>query len=165
MHRNVIEFSSTRDGAGRRLESRQFLPERREKVFDFFSDAHQLESLTPPWLQFCVLTRRPIRIQEGTCIDYQLRLHGVPIRWQSSIEVWEPPHRFVDVQTRGPYRRWRHEHVLEEVAGGTICRDVVDYAVLGGWLVDRFLVRNDVRRIFEFRQCKLNELFARPDGR
>jgi ligand-binding SRPBCC domain-containing protein len=160
MHRNRITFSPSLDGAGHRLESVQFLAERRERVFEFFSDAFQLETLTPPWLRFSVRTPSPIHLQRGTRIDYRLWLHGVPIRWQSRMEVWEPPVRFVDVQTRGPYRRWRHEHVFQEVAGGTICRDVVDYAVPGGWLVDRFFVRGDVRRIFEFRQRKLEEIFG-----
>jgi ligand-binding SRPBCC domain-containing protein len=128
-------------------------------VFDFFSDAFQLETITPPWLQFAVLTLAPIRIEAGTIIDYRLRLRGVPIRWQSRISVWEPPRHFVDEQTRGPYRRWRHQHIFEVVDGGTLCRDIVDYAVPGGWLIDALVVRHDVLKIFSFRQTKLRELF------
>jgi ligand-binding SRPBCC domain-containing protein len=93
-------------------------------------------------------------------IDYRLRLHGIPLRWQSRIEVWDPPHRFVDVQTRGPYRHWRHEHLFEAARGGTICRDIVDYEVPGGWLIERLFVRPDVARIFKFRQRRLEQLFA-----
>ena len=83
----------------------------------------------------------------------------MPIRWQSRIELWEPPIRFTDVQIRGPYRHWHHEHVFEEVSGGTICRDIVEYTVRGGWLVDRIFVRNDILKIFTFRQNKLEEIF------
>jgi ligand-binding SRPBCC domain-containing protein len=129
-------------------------------VFAFFSDAFQLENLTPPWLNFTVQTPGPISIQEGTRIDYRLRLHGVPIGWQSRIDVWRPPEVFVDYQTRGPYRHWRHEHRFEEVAGGTVCRDVVDYSVPGGPLVERWFVRRDLKKIFAFRQRKLVELFG-----
>lgn len=143
-----------------RLEAVQFLPHARERVFEFFADAFQLETITPPWLKFRVLTPAPIRVVPGTLIDYRLRLHGVPIRWRSRITVWEPPFRFVDEQIRGPYRRWHHEHFFEEVAGGTLCRDVVDYAVPGGRLVNALLVGPDVRRIFEYRRNKLRELFA-----
>jgi ligand-binding SRPBCC domain-containing protein len=111
-----------------------------------------------------VQTPRPIFLREGSLIDYRLRIRGIPIRWQSRIDMWEPPFRFVDVQTRGPYRHWRHEHLFEETAGGTICRDIVDYAVYGGRLVDRFFVRKDVRTIFEFRRRRLAELFSPTNG-
>ena len=166
-HRNLIKFGHSPHCASRRLEAVQFLPERREQVFAFFSDAFRLEVLTPPWLKFCVHTPAPIHFKEGVFIDYRLRLHGLPIRWQSRIDVWDPPTRFVDVQTHGPDRSWHHEHVLEEATAGTICRDIVDYAVPGGWLVDRLLVQRDVKRIFEFRQRKLDEVFsaAHKDGR
>jgi ligand-binding SRPBCC domain-containing protein len=147
----------TRDGC--RLEATQFLPQSRDRVFGFFSDAFQLETITPPWLQFAVLTPAPICIEAGTIIHYRLRLHGVPIRWQSRISVWEPPRHFMDEQTRGPYRRWRHQHILEAVDGGTLCRDIVDYAVPGGWLIDALVVRGDVLKIFSFRQARLRELF------
>lgn len=142
-----------------RLEAELFLPQSRERLFEFFSDAFQLESLTPPLLKFSVVTPPPIHIAAGTLIDYRLRVHGVPLRWQSRIDVWEPPHRFVDLQTRGPYRLWRHEHSFEEVDGGVLCRDVVDYAPWGGRLIDRLLVRRDLRAIFAYRANKLRELF------
>lgn len=160
MERVSISFGRGLDGRSASLEAVQFLPAERERVFEFFSDAFQLETLTPPWLRFSVCTPGPIAIEPGTLIDYRLRLRGVPLRWQSRIEVWDPPQRFVDVQTRGPYRRWRHEHVFEEVDGGTLCRDAVDYAAPGGWLIDRLLVRGDVRRIFSYRQRKLEEIFS-----
>jgi ligand-binding SRPBCC domain-containing protein len=159
MHRNSITFHPSTRGSGVRLEAAQFLAERRERIFEFFSDAFQLETLTPPWLQFSVRSPGPIHIKFGQTIDYRLRLHGVSIYWQSRIELWEPPFRFVDVQTRGPYRSWHHEHVFEEVSDGTICRDIVEYSVRGGWLIDRIFVRNDVLRIFTFRQHKLEEIF------
>lgn len=154
-----IAFGPSPTGSGTRLEAVQWLPRPREEVFAFFSDAFRLEDLTPAFLNFHVLTPRPIEIKAGTLIDYRLRLHGIPVRWRSRISVWEPPHRFVDDQVRGPYRRWHHEHSFEPADGGTLCRDVVDYAVLGGALVDALFVRRSLREIFGYRQAKLRELF------
>jgi ligand-binding SRPBCC domain-containing protein len=159
---NEIRIGPAPAGDGFRLEAADFLPQPRERLFEFFSDAFQLETLTPPWLRFSVLTPAPIRIEAGTLIDYGLRLHGLPLRWQSRIEVWEPPLRFVDVQTRGPYRRWRHEHLFEAIGDGTLCRDLVDYAVFGGRLLNALLVRRDLLKIFAFRQQRLRELFPAP---
>jgi ligand-binding SRPBCC domain-containing protein len=132
-------------------------------VFEFFSDAFQLETLTPSWLRFSVLTPPPICIATETIVDYRLRVHGVPLRWQSLISAWEPPLRFVDEQMRGPYRRWHHTHLFEVVDNGTLCRDIVDYAVYGGRLINALFVRPDLLKIFAFRQAKLRELFS-PKG-
>ena len=161
MWHKTIQFGRSPITHGSRMETAQFLPERRENIFNFFSDAFGLQDLPPPWLDYRVLSAEPIQLRQGTLIDYRLSLHGIDIRWQSRIEVWEPPYRFVDVQTHGPYRHWRHEHVFENASGGTICRDIVDYAVLGGWIIEHVFVRPDLVRIFEFRQRKLRELFAR----
>ncbi len=134
------------------LETEMWVDRPLEDVFSLFADAYQLEAITPPWLHFHVITPRPIDIRQGTLIDYRLRLHGIPIRWRSEISVWEPPFRFVDEQRRGPYRRWHHEHTFERQAGGTLCRDRVEYAVPGGALINRFFVAPDVTRIFEYRR-------------
>jgi ligand-binding SRPBCC domain-containing protein len=155
-----VQIGPSPTGAGFRLEAACLLPRSQEQLFEFFADAFQLQTITPPWLHFVVLTPPPIHIDAGTLIDYRLRLHGVPIRWRTRISVWEPGQRFVDEQIRGPYRRWQHEHLFEPVDGGTLCRDIVDYAVWGGRVIDALLVRRDVKSIFEFRQRKLHELFS-----
>src|SRR4051812_31000781 len=98
----TIQTGPAPTGRGFRLETRQFLPHPRDQVFEFFSDAFQLETLTPKWMHFSVLTPAPIQLAEGTLIDYRLRVHGIPLKWQSRISVWEPPHCFVDEQIRGP---------------------------------------------------------------
>ncbi|UCF69494.1 MAG: SRPBCC family protein [Acidobacteriota bacterium] len=131
-----------------------------EEVFPFFSDAYNLEQITPDFLKFRVLTPRPIEMRPGTLIDYKLRVRGLPLRWQSEITVWDPPLRFVDEQRRGPYRLWHHEHLFEARAGETLVRDIVDYAVWGGALIDRLFVRRDVERIFRFRQQVLASMFS-----
>lgn len=133
------------------VETRIFLPRPPEIVFPFFADAGNLETITPPWLRFEIVTPRPIAMRAGALIEYRLRLHGFPLRWQSEITAWKPPHRFVDEQRHGPYRTWIHEHIFTESNGGSEVRDLVRYAVRGGWLVDRLLVRQDVRPRFRCR--------------
>ena len=140
------------------LERSTVVPYSMERVFDFFSRAENLESLTPPWLSFRILTSRPIHMCEGALVDYRLSLRGLPLKWRSEITVWDPPYRFVDEQRRGPYRMWVHEHRFEEAEGGTRVVDHVIYAVLGGSLVRRLFVLPDLNRIFDYRQERLPAL-------
>lgn len=132
-----------------------------EALFPFFADAFNLERITPPFLRFRVVTPPPIEMGVGTLIDYRLRVHGVPVRWRTEITAWDPPHRFVDEQIRGPYRTWIHEHRFEPVdGGGTRMYDTVRYAAPGGRLVERWLVDRDVAAIFAYRKRALDTLFA-----
>ena len=140
------------------LERSSVLPFPKERVFSFFSRPENLESLTPPWLSFSIVTPPPIRMCEGALIDYKLSVRGIPLKWRSEITVWDPPHRFVDEQRRGPYRTWVHEHRFEEVDGGMRVTDHVTYSVLGGALVRRLFVLPDLERIFDYRQERLQVL-------
>jgi len=142
------------------LQRELWLPRPLAEIFPFFADATNLETLTPPWLKFRILSPRPILMGVGTLIDYRIVVHGIPFRCQSEITVWEPPHRFVDEQRRGPYRMWRHEHRFEESDGGTMLSDRVQYAVLFDPLVHRWLVRPDIEGIFDFRTEKMKDLFG-----
>jgi ligand-binding SRPBCC domain-containing protein len=137
------------------LELDQVLPGERDEVFSFYADAFNLEAITPPWLGFRVVTPGPIEMQPGAMIEYRLKLHGIPVRWLTEIEIWEPGRRFVDTQVRGPYRLWRHTHSFEDDPGGTRVRDSVSYEIpLGplGELADRLMVRRDLARIFDYRR-------------
>ena len=141
------------------LERRQRLPVTAERAFAFFSDARNLEAITPPWLRFRVLTPGAIKMGEGTLIDYRLRLHGLPLTWRTRIEVWEPPHHFVDLQLRGPYALWEHTHTFAPVGeDAVVIADRVRYALpLGrlGELARRAFVRRDLDRIFDHRMCAI----------
>lgn len=147
-----------------RFETQIWLSYRREEVFEFFADPCNLERLTPPWLHFDIITSPDIVIEQGTLLDYRLRLRGIPLRWQSEISVWEPPLRFVDRQTKGPYSLWVHEHTFVEDRRGTVVGDRVEYAVPGGPLVQKFFVAPDLERIFAFRHRILEQIFGSNTG-
>ena len=102
----------------------------------------------------------PLQMKSGVLIDYRLRLYGIPLHWQSEICVWEPPHRFVDRQIRGPYRVWIHEHTFAELNGGTLVGDTVEYAAPGGILVQKLFLARDLRRIFAYRHERLRKRFG-----
>ncbi|MFO7738959.1 MAG: SRPBCC family protein [Desulfatiglandaceae bacterium] len=123
-------------------------------VFAFFSNASNLERITPPELHFRIVTPLPIKMGEGAVIDYRLRLHGIPFKWSTLITRWNPPHRFVDVQERGPYKEWVHTHHFIEHTEGTKMIDEVLYR-LPFWPVGEIFcpfIHHQLSRIFRFRE-------------
>jgi ligand-binding SRPBCC domain-containing protein len=142
MHTHVLHRTQRLDGTP-------------DEVFPFFADAFNLERITPPLLGFKVITPGPIPMGVGALIEYRLRIHGLPIRWLTSIQAWDPPHRFVDMQLRGPYALWHHTHEFAATDdGGTLMTDTVRYAIgLGpfGDLAHRLFVGRDVASIFDHR--------------
>jgi ligand-binding SRPBCC domain-containing protein len=143
-----------------RLESETWVPRPLDEVFAFHADAANLQAITPAFLDFHILTPPPIEMKVGARIEYRIRLRGLPLRWLTEITAWEPPHRFVDEQRRGPYRLWIHQHSFEARDGGTVIRDGVRYAVPFGSLVHRWAVAPDVLRIFAFRHEALLRRFG-----
>ncbi len=137
-----------------------WVPKPLEEVFSFFSDVRNLERITPKWLNFRSVDR-PETMAEGAHIEHKLKIRCVPVTWVSEIIQWDPPYGFVDEQRKGPYRFWRHEHSFREERDGTVCEDVVKYAVLGGEIVNRLFIAPDLKKIFDYRQDKLKKIFTR----
>jgi ligand-binding SRPBCC domain-containing protein len=144
------------------LERVQVVPRSLSDVFAFYADPDNLARITPPWLGFRILTPKAA-MRAGLQIEYRIHPLGVPQRWVSEITVWEPPHRFVDEQRRGPYRRWHHLHEFRATAGGTEIRDRVTYELpLGplGRLAHGLFVRRQLESIFAFRERAVRDLFG-----
>jgi ligand-binding SRPBCC domain-containing protein len=144
----------------RHFASELWLPRPRDEVFAFFSDARNLDAITPPWVHFRMLSAGPVEMKVGALIDYKLKVRGIPIRWRTKITEWQPPVRFVDEQLRGPYRLWVHEHEFESHDGGTLVRDRIRYAVPFDFLVHSLFVRRDVASIFAYRTETLLRRFG-----
>lgn len=145
------------------FEAWQEVPADLDRVFAFFSDPGNLQRLTPPWLGFHILTPAPLPVGEGAHYDYRISLHGIPLRWRTLIEGWEPGVCFVDSQVKGPYAFWRHTHTFEALpGGGTRLGDRVEYRLPFGILGRLALpfVRRDIERIFEYRRQVVEELFG-----
>ena len=145
----------------REYKTELWVPRPRDEVFAFFSDAANLNAITPAWLHFRMVTKSPIDMRAGTLIDYRMRIRGIPVSWRTKITEWDPPFRFADEQLRGPYTLWRHEHDFESQDDGTLVRDKVNYAVPFDFIAHGLLVKRDVQRIFAYREERLRELFLK----
>jgi len=145
------------------LERRQLLPLKPGEVFPFFGAPGNLARITPPWLDFRILTPSPITMKVGTVIDYTIRWLGIPVRWKTLITSHEPPWKFVDEQIRGPYSLWHHTHLFKEIPSGTEMTDIVRYVLPGGPIGDvahAMAVRRQLNDIFNYRAEAITNLLA-----
>jgi ligand-binding SRPBCC domain-containing protein len=130
----------------------------RSALWAFHRDPSALERLTPPEKEIRVV-ERPVEMFAGARVVLEVRQFGILLTWISLIETWEPEERFVDVQEKGPFASWRHEHLFFE---GRLL-DRVAYEVplraLGGSLADRALVRPDLVRMFAHRHAVTRAAF------
>lgn len=131
------------------------------KVFEFFSNAQNLELITPKELNFKILSPIPIEMKNGTLIDYRIRLFGISFNWKTLISAWEPERRFVDEQLKGPYSKWIHTHSFETKEDGIMIKDEVRYRLpffpLGELMF--LAVRHQLNRIFDYRTTRIKEIF------
>ena len=144
------------------LERKQIIERPCAEVFDFFADAGNLEQITPPELNFRIITPQPIDIKKGALIDYQLKLHGIPITWKTEITQWNPPFDFVDSALKSPYKQWIHLHSFEEgERGETIMKDIVRYRLPLEPLGDlaHWYVKKELNYIFDYRYKIIEEIF------
>jgi ligand-binding SRPBCC domain-containing protein len=143
------------------LERTQQVPVALDEAFAFFSQARNLEAITPPWLRFEVL-RAPDELGHGSLIQYRLELYRVRIKWLTRIETWQPPRSFVDEELLGPYPLWEHTHRFSPVSGGTEIYDHVRYRLPGGLLapIAHWVVARWLEQIFDYRAERLREILA-----
>lgn len=144
------------------LKSRTVINRPLKEVFDFFTNVENLNRITPPALHFTITSPLPLKIKEGSLIDYKLKLNGIPFRWQTKITKWEPPYFFEDIQTKGPYKMWRHEHIFEEKDGETIMRDVIYFISPGGifeFIPHKLFVNKKVQHILDYRKAQFSKIF------
>lgn len=157
-----------RRGATYVLRQETLIDDSLERVFPFFSEAANLGTLTPPDMEFRILTERPIAMADGAEINYRIRLGPLPMRWKTVIEHWLPGSGFVDAQHRGPYRAWFHEHEFEAVGDQTRMVDRVWYRPpLGpiGRIVHALFIGSMLRRIFEYRASRVRLRFGSEEKR
>lgn len=149
---------------GYELHRVQWVARPLEETFEFFARPENLARITPGWLSFRIRTS-DVSMRRGLRIEYRIRPLGFPMTWVSEITAYDPPHRFVDEQVRGPYRAWHHEHGFRSSDGGTEVTDMVRYALPFGPIgraAHALLVRRQLATIFDYRERKLEELLGSP---
>jgi ligand-binding SRPBCC domain-containing protein len=147
------------------LKSIQKLPVSLEEAWEFFSNANNLLTITPPFLNL-VVTNEVFgeEVYPGQIISYKVKpIAGIAVSWVTEITHLEKMKFFVDEQRKGPYKLWHHQHHFKAIEGGTEMTDLVHYAIPFGIAGEAFhsIVKKKLREIFDYRFNKINGLFGR----
>ena len=145
-------------------KTEQFLSTDMNTAWNFFSSARNLAIITPPELDFNVLTQLDDKdIYQGMLIDYTVRpLFGIPLHWQTEIWKIKKPEMFTDKQLKGPYKTWEHTHRFFQKEEGVLMKDEVKYVLpfgIIGRMIHSLMVRKKIERIFNYRKDILNKIF------
>ena len=146
-------------------KTKQFLPTDINTAWNFFSSAKNLARITPPELDFKILTELDDKdIYEGMLIEYIVRpLFGILLHWQTEIWKIKKPEMFVDRQLKGPYEIWEHTHEFIEQEKGILMKDSVKYQLpfgIIGKMAHSLIVKQKIERIFNYRKEILQKIFT-----
>lgn len=136
-----------------------------DQAWDFFSSAKNLARITPPEMDFKILTQLDDKeVYEGMLIDYTVKpLFGVPLQWQTEIFRVNKPDYFTDRQLKGPYKIWEHTHSFIQKENGVLMKDEVRYQLpfgIIGRIAHAIFIKKKVESIFDFRGKALNKIFG-----
>lgn len=145
-------------------KTEQFLSTDIQTAWDFFSSANNLARITPPELDFKILTHLDEKdIYEGMLIEYMVKpLFGILLHWQTEIRKIKKPEMFIDKQLKGPYKIWEHTHEFIQKEKGVLMKDSVKYQLpfgIVGIVAHSLMVRKKIERIFNYRKEILNKIF------
>lgn len=133
-----------------------------EAVFSFFQSPENLALITPPSLNFQILTPSPVEMRAGALIDYTIDVAGFPVRWTTAITEYDIPTLFVDQQIKGPYSFWHHTHSFADKGGFTEMRDEVRYVLpfgILGRIAHALFVKRQLEKIFDYRANVIASFF------
>ena len=147
-----------------RLDRKQYLPISIETAWNFFSNPHNLQQITPAWLDFKIINTVPEKMHPGMIISYRLKtIFRMPTAWITEITHVHQPVLFVDEMRSGPYRFWHHQHRFIEKTNGVEIQDTVHYALkfgLLGQILYDMVIGARLMEIFDYRQSALVKIFG-----
>ena len=147
----------------------QKIPATLEQTWNFFSSPANLGKITPANMAFNTISKFDRQeIFAGQIIEYKISpVLKIPLYWMTEIMEVEPQKFFADEQRKGPYAFWRHEHHFKPIEGGIEMTDIVYYRnPLGfiGKIANGLFVKRELKRIFEYRFQKIEEIFGKWEG-
>lgn len=150
------------------IKTVQKIPVSIEEAWSFFSSPANLQAITPENMGFKIVSNyHGEKMYAGQVIEYRVRpVLNIPMYWMTEITHVEELKYFIDVQRKGPYSLWHHQHHFKEIEGGVEMTDIVHYKnPLGfiGEIANSLFIKRQLKKIFEYRFNKVEELFGKGE--
>ncbi len=136
-----------------------------ETAWDFFSSPLNLQKITPPYMNFKILSgfTQETKMYEGMIIKYKVSpIFHIPLTWVTKITKVIPLKEFVDVQLQGPYVKWEHLHKFEIKDGKIEMIDKVNYILpmgILGEIAHNLFIKKQLDEIFDYRYEVIDVIF------
>lgn len=125
-----------------------------ERVFAFHALPDAFERLVPPWENAKIIQKADITKIGSRAIIEQKIFGLVPVKWIAEHTRYEPPRMFEDVQISGPFKSWRHKHIIEPHVDGAILRDEIEFeppfSIFGLFAAPIFILPK-IEKMFAYR--------------
>ncbi len=137
-----------------RFAKQSFIRATPERIFEFHEQPNVLALLIPPWESARVIQPAKISNVGAQAIIETKILGPIKVRWVAEHTLYDPPRMFEDIQVKGPFRSWRHRHIVELNEDGAILRDEVNYDP-PFWFLGRvaspLLIQKRLQKLFDYR--------------
>jgi len=152
--------------AAHSIKTVQKIPVSLKEAWDFFSSPANLRAITPANMGFKIISEyNGEKMYPGQVIEYKVSpIFNIPLYWMTEITHVEELEYFIDVQRKGPYALWHHQHHFKEIEGGVEMTDIIHYKnPLGfiGEIANSLFVKKELKKIFEYRFDKVQEVFGK----
>jgi ligand-binding SRPBCC domain-containing protein len=148
-----------------RIEASIVINAPREAVFAFHNDPRNLTKVLPPHLRIEIV-EAPEQLSQGALLQCVIHIGPLRFDWNNEITEHVAPHRFVDTQRKGPFRRYVHRHIFDPDAGTTRLTDIIEFELPWGPLAElasRVGFRSQLKAVLEHGQrATKNLLENRP---
>ena len=133
------------------------------ELYDWHLQPGALEALTPPWEPVRILNESFV-LEEHAELTLELSLGPFKLHWIAHHQNIVPERRFDDIQRKGPFKHWHHQHLFEPLSEETTrMRDLIACSLPGSAIADRLLgwaVQKKLRRLFDYRHQQLYDRFG-----
>lgn len=136
------------------------------EVFAFYDTPGNLRLVTPS-KSGIEIERLPKDLRPGALFGYRLRGWPLELRWEALVSEYQPPARFVNVQSRGRFRQWSHEHHFEPEGTSTRVREQLKYQMPPGLVssvAHKLYVREKLEELIRGGLEKVRAILERGAG-
>jgi len=139
-----------------------------ERVFAFHELPDAFERLIPPWEKAEVIQKADISRIGSRAIIRQKIFGLIPSQWVAEHTVYDPPRMFEDVQVSGPFKSWRHRHIIAPAGDkSAVLRDEIEFepplSLLGQIAAPLFILPK-LEKMFAYRHEVTRQWCEAPQG-